>query len=88
MDDDDYGLLAIPGALLIFGVIIFVIGLCVSNDIKDEETKLSTMTTDQQIEYKHNIQKIEYEGHSYIIMSHDKYQNGICHDENCKCRNK
>lgn len=80
MDDDNGSLLAIPGIILILGAIILIIGFCVSSEAKRK------MTPDQQIEQTHSLTKIEYEGHSYIIMTNSKYQNGICHDENCKCK--
>lgn len=67
------------------------IGTIIYTEIKKLESKtnkINQMSTDQQVEYRNGIHKIEYEGHSYIIMSGSKYQNGICHDENCKCKNK
>lgn len=32
------------------------------------------------------ISSIEYNNHQYIIWKHG-YSGGICHDENCKCKN-
>lgn len=35
------------------------------------------------------IYKVEYEGHSYLLMRFTQVNGGsMCHDENCRCRAK
>lgn len=32
------------------------------------------------------ISKFNYEGHSYLLYRYGTYSCGVCHDENCKCK--
>lgn len=36
-------------------------------------------------EFKENVRKVEYEGHTYIVFRTDS-RFGLCHDENCMCK--
>ena len=35
--------------------------------------------------FKENVRKVEYEGHTYLIFRTDSMF-GLCHDENCMCK--
>lgn len=62
-------------AIAIFAVIVIVLLLSWLSDREERCT-----------ECMQRIQHVKYEGHSYLVYN-SGYKFGICHDENCKCKN-
>lgn len=71
--------------LLIFSGLILLLTNCTKT-----EKVISQEEFDRQQKEKINkrIKKIEFEGHTYLLYSASSSENGICHDENCKCKQK
>lgn len=68
----------------LFIFILGIISLCSCEDQRPNDYKRAQKHIENNLKY--SIHKIEFEGHSYLI--YDGYSRaGICHDENCKCKN-
>lgn len=56
-------------------IVAVILGLCILIDIVQGKQNKDDWETPM-------IHKAYFEGHSYLIYKRD----GICHDENCKCK--
>lgn len=75
--------------LLIVSVLSLVSCVTPTEERIADEERIAAEERLKRLLFTNYVHKIDYEGHTYLLLDPSySGQNGMCHDENCKCKNK